>query len=168
MRTICFIVAVCLLLAGCQPQANNASNAAFKKNSEIVKSYLKGFQSENVDYSIYADNFLMRDTGFGSKDTVTMDQMKASDKGLWAAYDFKLLGDSVVLLPGVSSTTKMPDGSVRYYGDWEVTRAATDSTTAKTGVVKLYESFDFDDNGKIILQQAYGDFSGIMMYLNSK
>ena len=55
---------------------------------------------------------------------------------------------------------------MRYYGAWEVTLPATDSTEAKSGIIKLYNSFDFDENGKIIYQQGYGDYSGLMMYLN--
>jgi len=30
----------------------------------------------------------------------------------------------------------------------------------------LYESFDFNEEGKIIYQQVYGDFTGIMMHLH--
>ena len=29
----------------------------------------------------------------------------------------------------------------------------------------MYESYDFDDDGKILYQQGYGDFTGIMTYL---
>jgi hypothetical protein len=42
------------------------------------------------------------------------------------------------------------------------------SFTAKTGVIKLYESFDFDAEGKIRYQQVYGDFGGLMGRLFSK
>ncbi len=167
MKLFYSIMGLSLLLAACQQPADNSANDAFKKNSETVKAYLKGFQAENVDYSIYAADFIMRDTGFGAKDTVTLDEMIANDKNFWAAFDFQLLGE-VNLLPGVDPETKMPNGSVRYYGDWKVTAPATDSTAAKSGIIKLYESFDFNDEGKIIFQQVYGDFTGLMMHLTSK
>ena len=169
MKNLCSIVALLVLFAACQPATDNSSDETFKKNSATVIAYLKAFQAENVDYSIYSNDLIFRDTGFGSKDTVTLEQMKEGDKNLFAMYDFKIIGfDTLVLLPGVDNITRKPDGSVRYYGDWEVRRPATDSTTAKTGILKSYESFDFDSEGKIRLQQIYGDFSGLVTYLSSK
>jgi len=109
----------------------------------------------------------MLDTGFGSKDSLGLDELMKMDKQMWATYDFKLLTNPPVLLPGVNPDTKKPDGSVRHYSDWEVTLPATDSTEAKSGKIKLYESFDFDAEGKILFQQVYGDFTGLMMYLHT-
>ena len=60
-----------------------------------------------------------------------------NDKELWENYDFKLLTDPINLLPGVNADTRLPDGSVRHYSDWQVTLSATDSTEAKSGVIKL-------------------------------
>jgi len=48
---------------------DNSANEAFEKNSQTVLAILEGFQSENLDYSQYADDFVMRDTGFGTKDS---------------------------------------------------------------------------------------------------
>ena len=77
--------------------------------------------------------------------------------------------DSVpVFLPGVNSLTKEVDGSVRIYSTWEISTAKTDSTEAKSGRLKMYESYDFDADGKILYQQGYGDFTGLMNYLTSK
>ena len=169
MKNLCSMAALVVLFATCQPAADNSADEAFKKNSATVMAYLKAFQAENVDYSIFSNDFIARDTGFGSMDTVTLEQMKEGDKNLLATYDFKLIGfDTLALLPGVDNITKKPDGSVRYYGDWEVTRPATDSTAVKTGILKAYESFDFDSDGKIRFQQIYGDFTGIITYLSSK
>ena len=116
---------------------------------------------------MYAPDFVMLDTGFGSeKDSMSLNEMKMYDKQMWEAFDFKLLTDPPALLPGVNPDTRKPDGSVRHYSDWQVTLPATDSTEARTGVIKLYESFDFDSEGKILYQQVYGDFTGLMMYLS--
>lgn len=166
MKPICILLLAFILMVSCQPQPDNTANEAFEKNSKTVLANIQGWENENLDYSMYADDFIMRDTGFGGKDTVDLKTMMAMDKDLWAAFDFKIIGEPV-LLPGVNTETKKADGSVRYYGDWEVTRTATDSTQAKTGVIKLYESFDFNPEGKIIFQQIYGDFTGLMMYLTS-
>jgi len=121
-----------------------------------------------VDYSMYAKEFSLLETAFGAeKESITLDEMIANDKQMWETFDFKMLTEPPVLLPGVNADTKMPDGSVRHYSVWEVTMPATDSTEAKTGTFKLYESFDFDADGKILTQQVYGDFTGLMMYLTS-
>ncbi len=178
------ILCVSILLIGCKTETDNTvketyesetstnetiANKTFKNNSATVLANIKGWQNENIDYAMYADDFITFDTGFGAKkDTITLNEMIENDKYFWASYDFKLLTDPPVLLPGVNADTKMLDGSVRHYSDWEVTLTATDSTEAKTGVIHIYESFDFNKEGKISNQVVYGDFTGIMMYLNSK
>lgn len=161
------LVLVILLLSCNTEEKDNSTDMAFEKNSETVLANLKGWQNENLDYSMYSDDFRMFETAVNAeKDSLSLDEVKTSDKELWAAYDFKMLNDPQ-LLPGVNPETKKPDGSVRHYSDWEVSIAATDSTEAKSGVIHLYESFDFDEEGKIRLQQVYGDFTGLMMYLHS-
>lgn len=166
MKLMYSIFGLAILIVACQPKADNSAKEAFEKNSETVKANLKGFESENVDYSQYAENFVFMDTGFGSKDSLSLDDMKNMDKTMWANYDFKLLTDPLVLLPGVNTETKQPDGSVRYYGNWQVTLPATDSTEARSGAIHIYEYFVFDENGKIIQQGGYGDFGGLFNYLH--
>lgn len=166
MKQLFFLAPLLLVLAACQ-QASNSANEAFEKNAATAKAYLKSFQDENTDYSLFSSDFTSRDTGVGPEKLLTLDEIKASDRDIWAAYDFRLIGfDTLRLLPGVNNITGEPDGSVRYYGDWEVTKPATDSTEAKTAILKAYESFDFDKDGKIYFQQVYGDFTGLMKVLN--
>jgi hypothetical protein len=179
MKLMYSLMCLSLLFLGCKDanqktssddenQAMNVDNL-FQKNSETVMANLNGWQNENLDYSMYSKDFVMLDTGFGAeKDSISLNEMMENDKMLWKKYDFKLLSNPPVLLPGVNSETKKVDGSVRHYSDWEVTLVATDSMPAKTGVIRMYESFDFDENGKILYQQAYADFTGLMMYLNTK
>lgn len=167
MKFIYSILCLSLLFVGCQPKPDNSANEAFEKNSQTVLANLEGFQNENLDYSKYAKDFVMGDTGFGNKDSLSLEEVMKNDKELWENYDFKLLTDPINLLPGVNADTRLPDGSVRHYSDWQVTLSATDSTEAKSGVIKLYESFDFDADGKIIFQTLYGDFTGLFMHLHS-
>jgi hypothetical protein len=170
MKHAWILILIPLLFLSCQAenQEEKAAQEAFETNSKTVLANLKGWQDENLDYTMYAADFIMLDTGFGAeKDSVTLNEMKMYDKQMWDAFDFKLLTDPPVLLPGVNPETGKADGSVRHYSDWEVTLPATDSTEARSGVVKLYESFDFDAEGKILYQQVYGDFTGLMMYLTS-
>jgi hypothetical protein len=158
-----------MLFIACQPKVDNSANEAFEKNSKTVMANLEGWQNENLDYAMYAKDFTMLETGFGAeKDSLSLDEMMAGDKQMWATFNFKLLDSPPVLLPGVNPETKLADGSVRFYSSWEVTLPATDSTAAKSGVIKLYESYDFDAEGKIRYQQVYGDFGGLMNYLFSK
>lgn len=179
MKFMYAFLCLSLFLLGCKDanetttmdpdESEMSMDDVFKKNSETVMANLKGWQNEDLDYSMYASDFVLLDTGFGAeKDSVSLNEMMDYDKMLWKNYDFKLLTDPPVLLPGVNSDTKKPDGSVRHYSDWEVTRVATDSMPAKSGVLHMYESFDFNEEGKILYQQGYADFTGIMMYLNKK
>lgn len=167
MKRAILLLIFAITFVSCKEKTDTSAQEAFVKNSETVLANLEGWQNEDLDYSMYSKDFIMLETGFGTeKDSLTLDEMKANDKELWEAYDFKMLS-TPELLPGVNSDTKMLDGSVRHYSTWEVTLPATDSTEAKSGKIKLYESFDFDKDGKIVYQQVYGDFTGLMMYLHS-
>ena len=169
MRFVYSILCLSFLFMGCQPAADNSASEAFEENSKTVLTVLEGFQNENLDHqAYYATDFVGLVTVFGSdKDSLSLDESIENDKNNWKFLDFKLLDDPVVLLPGVNAETKMADGSVRYYGDWEVTLPATDSTEAKSAVLKIYSSFDFNEEGKIINEVGYGDFTGIIQYLMS-
>ena len=166
MKLLFSFLCLSILFIGCQPAVDNSASETFEKKSKTVLANLEGWQNENIDYSQYAEDFVMFDTGFGAKDSLSLSDMMEADKGDWAAFDFKMLNEPA-LLPGVNADTKMADGSVRHYSNWEVTLPATDSTEAKSGVINLYESFDFNEEGKIIFQQVYGDFTGLMMHLYS-
>jgi hypothetical protein len=155
-------------LFSCQPPVDNSAKEAFERNAATVQAYIDGFEAESIDYDkIYSKQLVvMRGTSFGSNDSTGLAELMINDRKGWAKFDFELLNKPANLLPGVNADTKEMDGSVRYYGTWKVTLPATDSTEAKSGVIKLYESFDFDEDGKIVYQQYYGDGSGLFMYLN--
>jgi hypothetical protein len=165
MKLIYSLLSLSIFFVACQPKVDNSAKEAFEKNSQTVMAYLNGWQSENLDYLIYSDSLVFNDTGFGGKDSLSLDDIKKMDKEMFERFDFKLLTDPIVLLPGVNPDTKELDGSVRYYGDWQVTIPATDSTEARSASIKFYESFDFNEEGKIILQQGFGDFGGLFNHL---
>lgn len=151
-----------------EPDAMAVADSLFQRNSEIVMADIRAWENETPDYSIYSDNYVGYQTGFGSeKDSISVEDMKNNDKFILGIWDFKLLTDPVVLLPGVNPDTKKPDGSVRYYGTWRVTRTATDSTAEKSGDLKMYGSYDFDENGKVVYSQMYADWGGLWGYLMS-
>ena len=168
MKLIYSVLFVSLLLASCKPKSDSTANEAFEKNSKTVLTYFEGVQAEKVDYSSFSKDFKSLNTWFGTKDTLSLDQFKIGDSKALKNFNFKLLDSVPVFLPGVNSLTKEVDGSVRIYSTWEISTAKTDSTEAKSGRLKIYESYDFDADGKILYQQGYGDFTGLMNYLTSK
>jgi hypothetical protein len=175
MKLIYSTVFLVFLFAGCSTEKNHSSNddssnsatELFEKNSKTVMAFLEAYQNEDIDYEkFYSKDYVMRPTWQGGGDSIGANDVMEDDKKLWAIYDYKIVSDSINLLPGVSVDTKEADGSVRYYAEWEITKSATDSTEAKSAILKLYESFDFDDEGKIVFQQYYGDFGGLRNAIN--
>ena len=145
MRILFFYLCFAFLVLGCKTEVDNSANEVFEANSKTVLANLEGFQNENLDYSMYSKEFAMMETMVGAeKESLTLDEMMASDKQMWDTFDFKMITDPPVLLPGVNPDTKMPDGSVRHYSTWEVTLPATDSTAAKTSAINfIYHTFNF-------------------------
>jgi hypothetical protein len=138
----------------------------FNENCETVRSYIEGLQSENVDYSLFADDFYRINTAFRAKqDTIRLTEFIDSRVNFAAAYDVELIIEPV-LLPGVLAETGEPNGSVRYYSQWRLTTEASDEKPSKEAVIKLYESFDFNEEGKISINMVYGDFTAMFQYLN--
>ncbi len=170
MKFIYSILCATILLFACDTKKENMAeenmaDATFEKNAKVVRAMLEGFQNGNVDYSVYANDYVMKGTAFGDKDSLSLEEMKISDQRMLEMFDFKIMGDSLNFLPGVNADTKMADGSVRYYATWKVTRPATDSTQEKSGMIPTYHSWDFNEEGKIIYEQMYGDVGALMMHL---
>ena len=73
MKQIIFYLCAVLILVSCAPPVDNSANEAFEKNSKTVLANLEGWQNENLDYSMYAEDFAMLETGFGSEnDSVSL------------------------------------------------------------------------------------------------
>lgn len=164
------VLVISLLITACQPPADTSSTEAkeaFEKNSQTVKTMIENWEKETVDYSIFADDYISVSTSFGNRDTTTLEQMKEMDKTFLAAYDFEFVTEPLNLLPGVNPDSKEMDGSVRYYGEWKVTKPATDSTEAKSGMLAIYVAYVFNKEGKIIQDLGYGDFTALINYLNN-
>ncbi|MDB4442989.1 hypothetical protein OAU10_01305 [Saprospiraceae bacterium] len=158
------------LIYSCQPSVEVSSgDDAFEKNSVTVMAYLNGYQEESLDYdALYNENAVILNTRIGAeKDSISLAEIKSNDQAGWKLYDYEIM-DEISLLPGVNAETKIADGSVRYYGTWRTTKAATDSTEAVQTEIRLYESFDFDEEGKILYQQYYGDLTASDNILEGK
>ena len=95
---------------------------------------------------------------------MSLEQVTAKYKAAWANYDYELISPTN-FLPGVNPQTKAVDGSVRGYFEWNISKAATDSTEVRSVRVKVYESFDFNPEGEIIYTQVYGNLIAGYAYL---
>ena len=174
-KTFLFIgsLLACLIMVSCNSNESATSNATselderFARNCEVIRANNAGFTGENQDYSMYSEDFFMINTNFnGSPDTMRLADLQAEDAYLWENFDFEFLVEPV-LLPGVDSETQEPNASVRYYAPLKITKAATDSTEERSAVVRMYETFDLNEEGKITIQMYYGDFGAAFNYLNS-
>jgi hypothetical protein len=66
---------------------------------------------------------------------------------------------NAVYLPGVDTANFALDGSVRYYGTWEMTMGEASQD------LMAYGSMDFNDEGQITNLQHYADFTATVQAL---
>jgi len=140
---------------------NENLSQIFKKNCQTVQSYLDDFVNESIDYKkYYNDTCEIRGTYFNSTGSMSVQDRITIHKQMWSKYDFKI-SDSIEYLPGVNAKTKQIDGSVRFYFDW----TTTNTENNKSITIPLYMSFDFDDEGKFVYLQFFGDISSAISSL---
>ena len=155
-----FLLTIFTLLSSCKSDVNvqfeiTDANQKFLDNCETVQSYLDDFVNESIDYKKYFnDTCKIRGTSFNSEGPMTVDDRMSRHEKLFPKYDFAI-SDSINFLPGVNAETKQLDGSVRFYFNWTI----INSENSKSVTIPLYMSFDFDENGKFIFQQHFGDIS---------
>jgi len=159
--------AIGLTAIACQaPQETNTVSSVFETNCETVRTVIDNLQNEVVSFEHYSEDFVGAQTRFNSTgDSTRLEEFKTNRIVWYETFDAELT-TPLRLLPGVNPQTNEPDGSVRYYGKWNITKTATDSTEAKSVLIPLYVSFDFDEEGKILFQQNYGDFTAAFESLN--
>ena len=159
------IAAAAALFFSCTPSATDAS-ATFEANSATIAQVFADFEAESDEFFTHFNaDAVWRGTGLNAPDTVTLEQVTAKYKAAWAKYDYELISPTN-FLPGVNPQTKAVDGSVRGYFEWNISKAATDSTEAKSVRVKVYESFDFNPEGEIMYTQVYGNLVAGYAYLD--
>ena len=135
----------------------------FKENCETVIAYETAFCKESIDYEIfYSENAIIKGTMLGDKDSMYVADRMIAHQELWRKYDFSM--SPLNPLPGVNAETKKMDGSVRMYFD--ITITLTDNGNSVT--MPMYNSFDFDDEGKILYLQYYGDFTSAFLSLEEQ
>ena len=132
----------------------------YEKNCETVLAYENAFCQEKIDYEkFYSEKAIIKGTMLGDKDSMFVADRKIAHQELWKKYDFSM--SPLDPLPGVNPETKKMDGSVRMYFD--ITITLTENGNSVT--MPMYNSFDFDDEGKILYLQYYGDFTSAFLSL---
>ena len=164
MKKILYSIFLSFFLFSCNSgtQSNKAtSTEAFEKNSKTMQALLDSYANESVDYSHFSKDVIFKGTLLGSPDSLRLDQIKGIHKEFFAKYDVKHMAP-FNFLQGVNPETGESDGSVRFYYDMEV----TNSSNGKSVVIPIYESFDFDNEGKAIYVQWYCDWSSSISSLD--
>ena len=167
MKKVIGFLAIGLTAVACQaPQEISTVSSVFETNCETVRTVIDNLQNEVVSFEHYSEDFVGAQTMYNSNgDSTRLEEFKTNRINWYKTFDAELT-TPLRLLPGVNPETNEPDGSVRYYGKWNITKTATDSTEEKTVLIPLYVSFDFDEEGKILFQQNYGDFTAAFESLN--
>ena len=167
MKKLLYIPVLAIMICSCNNQAetkDSAVNKSFEKNSQTMQALFESYANESIDYSRFSENAVFKGTLLGSKDSLSLAEVKEIHKGFFAKYDVKHLGE-FNYLQGVNPETGNADGSVRMYYDMKVTRTATDSTEEKSVIIPIYESFDFDEGGKALYVQWYCDWTASLASL---
>ena len=166
MKKTIYFLTVILFVSACNSEVsievtNDNISKIFEKNCETVRSYEAAFCQENIDYEkFYSDKAIIKGTTLGAKDSMNVADRKAAHQEMWQKYDFSM-SQPLNQLPGVNPETKKMDGSVRMYFD--ITITLTENGNSIT--IPMYNSFDFDDEGKILFLQYYGDFTSAFLSL---
>ena len=165
MKKTIYLLTIILFFSACNSEApveekNDNISKIFEKNCETVIAYETAFCQENIDYEkFYSDKAIIKGTILGDKDSMYVADRKLAHQELWQKYDFSM--PPLNPLPGVDPETKKMDGSVRNYFD--ITITLTENGNSVT--IPMYNSFDFDDEGKILFLQYYGDFTAAFLSL---
>ena len=166
MKKTIYLLTVILCISACNTEVavevtNDKDSEVFEKNCETVRLYESAFCQESIDYEkFYSDNAIIKGTTFGAKDSMNVADRKAAHQEIWQKYDFSI-SQPLNLLPGVNPETKKMDGSVRMYFNLTITLTENENSIT----IPMYESYDFDDEGKILFMQYYGDLTSSILSL---
>ena len=157
MKNLLFVILISAVTLSCN--SNQEAMKKFEDNTKTMDVLFESFTNESVDYSKFADDIVFKGTVIGAPDSIGLSEINVIHKEMFDKYDFKYMAPMNYLI-GVNADTGITDGSVRMYYDMEVTLPATDSTEEKSVVVPIYESFDFNEDGKAVYVQWYCDWTG--------
>ena len=165
MKKTIYVLSIMIFVSSCNSNvsdevSNDSFSKIFEENSNTVIAYEEAFCKENIDYEkFYSEKAVIKGTILGDKDSLFVADRKVAHQELWQKYDFSM--SPLDPLPGVNLETKKMDGSVRMYFDITITL----SENGNSVTIPMYNSFDFDDEGKILYLQYYGDFTAAFLSL---
>ncbi len=137
---------------------NSDMKALYEQNLGIVKSNIAAFEKKDMDalFANVADTVTWNSPVYG--DTVTTKAHYRESLQYWVDNWDSLHLVNPIFLEGVNTDTNMPDGSVRYYGEWDGVHKATGKHTH----VQIYEFYNFNSEHKIGAAGTFFDVGGLM------
>ena len=153
MKKVIGFFALGLTAIACQaPEETNTVSSVFETNCETVRTVIDNLQNEVVSFEHYSEDFVGAQTRFNSTgDSTRLEEFKTNRLNWLEIFDAELT-TPLNLLPGVNPQTNEPDGSVRYYGKWNITRdgnrfdgskKCTHSTCTSLLILTKKERFSF-------------------------
>ncbi|MES1217845.1 MAG: nuclear transport factor 2 family protein [Bacteroidota bacterium] len=165
MKKLFFLSVIALLILSCNSNDKKESNSAsadtkalYEQNLAVIKSNLAAFESKNIDaiFANVADTVTWSSPMYG--DTVHTKAHYRETLQYWVDNWDSLHLVNPIYLQGVDTETNLPDGSVRYYGEWDAVHKATGKHTQ----VQIYEFFNFNADHKVSAAGSFFDVGGLM------
>ena len=153
MKNLFLPIAVLMLLVGCNEntvECPEADMSVYEKNKATLEAMFAGFQQGEIDPSIYAADFVDVGTGFNEVDRGKEEAVE--QYGMLTSL-LKMNLQEAVYLPGVDSVNFKVDGSVRYYGQWEMKMGEA------TQQLMTYGSMEFNETGEMTSLAHYADWT---------
>ena len=125
-------------------------NPGYGQNMASMKAMFDGFQNKSIDPTLFAEDFVDVGTGFQEEDRNKEEAMQQW-KMMTRVMDAELV--NAIYLPGIDTLSQQLDGSVRYYGQWNMTMGEAAQT------LKAYGSMEFNDSGNITSFAHYADWT---------
>ena len=165
----CAILAVVMLACGQQPKTDEASFkrtkslALFERNKEVLQIGLEAFQREQMEVWAdgVSDTVVWNSSAYGSRPGSKEDWRKVLDVYITNWDSIRL--NNAVFLPGLDTGNYEPDGSVRYYGQWDGVHISGIRTS-----INFYGTYEFNSVNKIVNAQDFFDVSGLMIAVSPK
>jgi len=162
MKKIFFLSSVTLLLLSCNTDktasGDTDTKALYEQNLAVVKGMLANFENKDLDafFANVSDTVTWNSPVYG--DTVETKAHWRETLTYWTDnWDSLHLVDPI-FLQGMDPDTNTPDGSVRYYGQWDGVHKATGIHTH----VQIYEFFNFNADHKIATDGEFFDVGGLL------
>ena len=173
MRKLLFLSVISLLAISCNSNEkkegdatskNDDGQALYDQNLAVVKNCLTAFENKNLTdfFANVADSVKWISPVYG--DNVHTKAHWTESLKYWTDNWDSLHLNNANFLPGLDSTTHKIDGSVRYYGRWDGVHKATGIHTQ----VRIYETYEFNKDHKIVNDAQYFDVGGLMNAVQPK